>query len=44
MEWLHRVLSGQTVSPTELRVAGLFALEWWLMDHVWMIGTLLGWW
>jgi hypothetical protein len=33
-DYLHRVLTGQTVSPTELRVAGIVVLLWILMDAV----------
>jgi hypothetical protein len=35
LDYLHRVLTGQTVTPTELRVAGFLmdAIEWsdWLL-------------
>ena len=44
IDWLHRIFSSQTISPWELRLAGLLALEWWLMDHIWFIGTVMGKW
>lgn len=44
MDSLHRILSGAPLSPTELRLAGLLVLEWWLMDHLWFLGTLNHWW
>lgn len=44
MDWFHRIVSGQAIAPTELRIAGLFVLEWWLMDHIWFVGTVRGWW
>jgi hypothetical protein len=43
-EFVHRIFSSQTVTPRQLKIAGLLALEWWLMDHVWFIGTVFGWW
>lgn len=44
MDALWRAFSSQTISPLELRVAGLLALEWWVMDHLWFVGTVRGWW
>ncbi len=44
MEALHRILTGQTAARWELRVAGFVIIEWWLEDHLWFVGTLLGWW
>lgn len=41
---VHRIFSSQTITPMELRIAGLVAIEWWLMDHLWFVGTLLQWW
>lgn len=42
MEGLHRVLSGQALTPKQLRWAGLFVIVWFLMDVIqfvaWMIG------
>ncbi len=42
IDWLHRIATGAPISPLELRIAGLFALEWWAMDHVWFLGTVRG--
>jgi hypothetical protein len=33
-DFLHRVLSGQTLSPRELRIAGALVLIWFLMDAI----------
>lgn len=41
MDWLHRAASGQSLTPTEVRFAGLFALLWFLMDFVQWIDWLL---
>jgi hypothetical protein len=43
MDYLHRVLTGQTVSPTELRIAGGIVLIWFLMDAVEWSDWLLRW-
>lgn len=40
---IHRVLTGQTVSPTELRVAGAIVLLWFLMDAIEWSDWLLHW-
>jgi hypothetical protein len=34
MEWLHRAVSGQTITPKQLRIAGIFVIVWFLMDLV----------
>jgi hypothetical protein len=34
MDWLHRAVSGQSISPKELRIAGIFVIVWFLMDLV----------
>lgn len=44
MDLLHRIFSSQTITPFELRLAGALALEWWLMDHIWFLGTVFWWW
>jgi hypothetical protein len=31
---LHRILSGQTLSKRELRIAGVVVMAWFLMDLV----------
>ena len=41
---LHRIVSGAAITPFELRLAGLFALAWFLMDVLWFVGTLNHWW
>lgn len=43
MDWFHRVLAGAPITPTELRLAGLLALEWWLFDHLWGLATVNHW-
>jgi hypothetical protein len=43
LDYLHRVLTGQTVSPTELRIAGLIVLVWFLMDAIEWSDWLLKW-
>jgi len=40
---LHRIVSGAPITPFELRLAGLFALSWFLMDVVWFVSTLNHW-
>jgi len=42
-DYLHRVLTGQTVSPTELRIAGLIILIWFLADMLEWSDWLLRW-
>lgn len=34
LDFFHRVMAGAPISPTEVRVAGLIAAEWWLIDHL----------
>jgi hypothetical protein len=34
MDVIHRILTGQPISPLELRVAGILVLLWFLMDLV----------
>jgi hypothetical protein len=34
MDWLHRALGGTPVSATQLRLAGFFAMGWFIMDLV----------
>lgn len=38
-----RIVSSAPISPRELRLVGLFALGWFLMDAVWFVGTVAGW-
>jgi hypothetical protein len=37
MDFVHRVMTGQTVSPTELRIAGLIVLGWLVFDVGWCV-------
>ena len=34
MDTIHRILSGQSITPTELRIAGTIVLIWFLMDLI----------
>lgn len=34
MDAIHRILTGQPLTPRELRIAGLLVLLWFLMDLV----------
>jgi hypothetical protein len=43
MDVLHRIVSGAPITPTELRLAGLFAILWFLMDVFWFVSTLNHW-
>jgi hypothetical protein len=43
-DYLHRVVSAQTITPTELRLAGVFCLAWFFLDVVWFAATLGHWW
>lgn len=44
MDALHRILSGQCLTPKQIRLAGLFVILWFGMDFVefidWVIGKL----
>lgn len=42
-EALNRIVSGSPITPNELRLAGLFAICWFLMDVFWFICTLNHW-
>lgn len=44
MDWLHQVFVGHVGTRWQLWVAGFIVMEWWLMDHVWFLGTVVGWW
>jgi hypothetical protein len=43
MDFIHRIFSGQTLTPRELRVAGWVVLIWFLMDAVEWSDWLLRW-
>ena len=42
-DYIHRVLTGQTVTPNEQRIAGLIVLIWFLMDAIERSDWLLRW-
>lgn len=42
-EPFYRIVSGAPITPREIRLAGLFVLGWFLMDAVWFVGTVMGW-
>jgi hypothetical protein len=39
MDALHRIVTATPITPFELRVAGLFAIAWFLMDAFWFVCT-----
>jgi hypothetical protein len=43
LDYLHRVFTGQTVSPMELRIAGFIVVVWFLMDAIEWSDWLLKW-
>jgi hypothetical protein len=43
MDFLHRILSGQTLTARELRIAGYIVLAWFLMDAIEWSDWLLHW-
>lgn len=42
MDFVHRILSGQSLSRAELIGAGVFVALWFLMDLVQFVGWLSG--
>lgn len=42
MDALYRILAGQTLSPRELRFAGVIVMAWFLMDFVQWVDWLWG--
>lgn len=42
MDALHRILSGQPLTPRELRIAGWLVLVWFAMDLAQWIDWLIG--
>lgn len=42
MEVVYRMLSGQSLSPAQLRHAGWFIVFWFVMDVIQFVGWLLG--
>lgn len=43
MDAIHRIASGSPITPNELRLAGLFALVWFMMDTFWFVSTFMHW-
>jgi hypothetical protein len=43
MDALHRIVSGAPITPREVRLAGLFALVWFVMDAFWFLSTFFHW-
>jgi hypothetical protein len=42
MEALHRILSGQALTPRQLTLAGVFVSAWFLMDLIQFVDGLAG--
>lgn len=46
MEALHRIVSGQALTPRQLTFAGIFVSVWFLMDLIqfvdWILGKFVG--
>jgi hypothetical protein len=40
-DWLHRAVSGQALTPAQLRAAGIFVIVWFLMDVAQFVGWLV---
>ena len=34
MDWLHRIMTGQAITPAELRVGGFLVILWFTMDLI----------
>lgn len=43
MDALHRIATGQALTPAQLRLGGAFVLIWFLMDVVQFIDMVSGW-
>lgn len=43
MDTLHRIVSATPITQRELRLAGYFALVWFLMDAFWFTCTAFHW-
>lgn len=43
IDYLSRIVSASPITPRELRCAALFVMVWFVMDFVWFVGTILGW-
>lgn len=39
----HRIVSGAPITPRELRLAGYFAVAWFVMDAFWFVATFFHW-
>ena len=42
MDWLNRIVTGQSLTTSQLRWAALFVIFWFLMDFVQFIDWLIG--
>jgi len=42
MDAFHRILTGQPLTPKELRIAGLLVLAWFFMDLIQWLDWLWG--
>lgn len=42
MDAIHRILTGQTLTPTQLRIAGVVILLWILIDVIQFVDWLIG--
>lgn len=40
---LHRILSGQSLTPAQLKLGGVFVLVWFAMDVVQFVDMVVGW-
>jgi hypothetical protein len=43
MEALHRILSGQSLTPRQITAAGVFVLVWFTMDVIQFVDMVRGW-
>jgi hypothetical protein len=42
MDAIHRILTGQSLTAKELRIAGILVLLWFLMDLIQWVDWLIG--
>ena len=43
MDALHRIATGQALTPAQLRLGGAFVLGWFAMDVVQFLDMIAGW-
>lgn len=43
MDAIHRILSGQALTPGQLAAAGWFIVVWFAMDVVQFVDMIIGW-